>query len=109
MSQKNRQKRKQEKKRRTNAHKNTFRRYVESTREFDLPPANASQEVLIAYVKRLEPLIEEHADEVGSGSLAWRAGTVLNWLKERCDNGQLVMPDGSMSTFVPPDERTFEG
>ncbi len=69
-------------------------RYINSSRDFDLPSPNSSEEVLTAYIKKLNVLFEEHKDERGSGLLAWRMGKVLNWLKERCDKGQLsTSPD----------------
>ncbi len=106
---KNRDRKKKETKRSRERLKMTFRRYVESDRSLDLPAANASSHVLGLYVQRVTPLVEEHADEPGSGLLAWRCGKVLNWVKDRCDNGQLDLGDGKLSTFIPEEFRTFEG
>lgn len=105
---KKRDKKKKDRVRRSNAHKMTFARYVESDRSLDLPPVNASTEVLVEYLNRAGAMIEGHEDEVGSGVLAWRCGKVLNWLKERCDEGQLEI-DGKKTTYVPHEFRTFSG
>ena len=104
-----RNKKKKERQRRSVAHKMTFERYLKKEGAFDLPPVNASTEVLTAYVSKYSPMVEGHEDEVGSGELAWCLGKVLTWLKERCDEGQLDMGDGTKSTYIPPEFRTFSG
>jgi len=87
----------------------TFELHLREEGAFDLPPANASTEVLTAYVNKYSPMMDGHEDEVGSGKLARYLGTVLNWLKERCDEGQLDMGGGTKSTYIPPEFRTFSG
>lgn len=104
-----RERKKKETKRSKERLKMTFAKYVQSDRSLDLPAANASADVLGLYVKRVIPLVEEHADEPGSGLLGARVGKVMNWVKDRCDNGLLRGDDGELSTFIPEEFRTFEG
>lgn len=105
----NRDQKKKARQRQSRAHKMTFELHLRKEGAFDLPPANASTEVLTDYLNKYSPMMEGHEDEVGSGELAWCLGKVLNWLKERCDEGQLNMGDGSKSTYIPPEFRTFSG
>ena len=101
-----RERKKAERKRRASG---TFLRYVETDKSLELPAPNSSDAVLTAYIKRASPLIKGHEDEPGSGLLAWRVGKALIWMKERFDNGQIDMGDGTKSTFIPKEFRTVDG
>lgn len=103
---KKRERKKVERKRRASG---TFLRYVEMDKSLELPAPNSSDAVLTAYIKRVSPLIEGHEDEPGSGLLAWRVGKALIWMKDRFDNGQIDMGDGTKSTFIPKEFRTVDG